>query len=202
MNSATNDQGTKDHSSISHLVRGAAVSIFQFGLMFAFLAVVSLTLPAQTLTTLHSFAGAPDGSNPSSAVVLDQDGNAYGTTFSGGNSTTCNGGCGTVFKVTPDGTETVFSILPEGMTERIRISSSCRVPTGWGQLIGGANGEKLRRFGLGTVFAVTLTGREVGMAQLPRRRARLSPRIVGTRRPVRGHHGRGQSVQSKQALQR
>lgn len=161
MNSATNDQGTNDHSSISHLVRGAAVSIFQFGLMFAFLAVVSLTLPAQTLTTLHSFAGAPDGSNPSSAVVLDQDGNAYGTTFSGGNSTACSGGCGTVFKVTPDGTETVFYNFAgrnDGANPNfLELSGTNLVGT---TLIGGANGEKLRRFGLGTVFAVTLTGQK------------------------------------------
>ena len=160
-NSATIDQRTNDRSSISHLVRGGALSIFQLGLMLAFLAVVTMTLPAQTLTTLHSFAGVPDGSNPSSAVVLDQDGNAYGTTFSGGNSTFCNGGCGTVFKVAPDGTETVFYNFAgknDGANPNfLELQGTNLVGT---TLVGGLNGEKLRRFGLGTIFAVTLTGQK------------------------------------------
>jgi uncharacterized repeat protein (TIGR03803 family) len=129
--------------------------------MLVFLAVLNSTLPAQTLTTLHSFRGAPDGYNPSSAIVLDQDGNAYGTTFSGGNSTTCNGGCGTVFKVALDGTETVFYNFAgrnDGANPNfLELSGTNLVGT---TLLGGIYGEKLRRFGLGTIFAVTLTGQK------------------------------------------
>jgi uncharacterized repeat protein (TIGR03803 family) len=48
---------------------------------------------------LHSFAGAPDGRDPLSALTFDSSGNLYGTTLSGGNSTACPNGCGTFFSL-------------------------------------------------------------------------------------------------------
>ena len=61
-----------------------------------------------TITTLYSLAGnGTDGSYPYSGVVLDADGNLYGTTFSGGVYN-----AGTVFQLAPSGngnwTETVL----------------------------------------------------------------------------------------------
>jgi uncharacterized repeat protein (TIGR03803 family) len=53
-------------------------------------------------TVLHTFSG-PDGANPSSVLLLDSDGNLYGTTQNGGSSTVCGGGCGTVFELSPQG---------------------------------------------------------------------------------------------------
>lgn len=63
--------------------------------------------PGGTLTTLHSFDGA-DGANPVGALVLATDGNFYGTTQNGGANVGdfCEGGCGTLFKITPGGTLT------------------------------------------------------------------------------------------------
>jgi uncharacterized repeat protein (TIGR03803 family) len=64
---------------------------------------------AGNLTTLYSFAGTTDGNVPNGYLQFDAAGNIYGTTFFGG----LNGcgyytfGCGTVFKLAPDGTETV-----------------------------------------------------------------------------------------------
>jgi uncharacterized repeat protein (TIGR03803 family) len=59
------------------------------------------------LTTLHSFDGT-DGANPWAGLVLGSDGNFYGTTSSaGGSNVVCRGdppGCGTIFRITPDGT--------------------------------------------------------------------------------------------------
>jgi len=53
---------------------------------------------------LHSFAGgSSDGVDPKSGVILDDMGNLYGTTFSGG-----SGGKGTVFKLDTTNTETVL----------------------------------------------------------------------------------------------
>jgi uncharacterized repeat protein (TIGR03803 family) len=49
-------------------------------------------------TTLHAFRGGPDGSCPMAALITDATGALYGTT-SGGGSTKCSGGCGTVFKM-------------------------------------------------------------------------------------------------------
>jgi len=61
-------------------------------------------------TVLYNFKGGADGAFPGSALVLDGTGNLYGTTESGGDSTNCSGGCGTVFKLTPS---------PQGWTETI-----------------------------------------------------------------------------------
>jgi uncharacterized repeat protein (TIGR03803 family) len=56
-------------------------------------------------TVLHSFSGGADGSFPYAGLVLDGQGNLYGTTFNGGLNTCTNEasgeGCGVVFKLTP-----------------------------------------------------------------------------------------------------
>jgi uncharacterized repeat protein (TIGR03803 family) len=52
------------------------------------------------LTDLHDF-DANDGANPWGSVVLDANGNLYGTTYAGGNQADCNGGCGVVWEITP-----------------------------------------------------------------------------------------------------
>ena len=62
--------------------------------------------PGGTLTTLYSFctqAGCTDGVSPQAGLVRATDGNFYGTTYSGGASSNCSGGCATVFKITPGG---------------------------------------------------------------------------------------------------
>jgi uncharacterized repeat protein (TIGR03803 family) len=72
--------------------------------------------PGATFTLLHSFTGGPsDGASPGAGLIADSSGNLYGTTSRGGASTLCNGlppntpaGCGTVFKLSPDGTETLL----------------------------------------------------------------------------------------------
>jgi uncharacterized repeat protein (TIGR03803 family) len=51
---------------------------------------------AWTETTLHHFAGGSDGEVPVSGVVLDSNGNVYGTTYYGG---TAN--AGTIFELSP-----------------------------------------------------------------------------------------------------
>ena len=67
------------------------------------------SLPAQTLTTLHMFAGYPsDGGVPDAGVVQATNGNFYGTTYEGGSSSNCSGGCGTVFEITSAGTLTTL----------------------------------------------------------------------------------------------
>ncbi len=59
--------------------------------------------PGGHLTSLYSFAGGADGSRPYAGVVIDKAGNLFGTTSSGG---TFN--AGTVYRLAPDGTETVL----------------------------------------------------------------------------------------------
>jgi len=57
-----------------------------------------------TYTDLHDFAGgANDGAGPGANVTLDGEGNIYGTTDFGGAH-----GDGVVFKLAPDGTQTIL----------------------------------------------------------------------------------------------
>jgi uncharacterized repeat protein (TIGR03803 family) len=59
--------------------------------------------PNGTETVLHDFGNANDGDHPEAGLIEDSSGNLYGTTVNGG---TYNSG--TVFKLAPDGTETVL----------------------------------------------------------------------------------------------
>lgn len=63
-------------------------------------------------TVLYTFpAGGEAGSNPESALVVDKEGNIYGTTpFGGASISPLNQymGFGVLFKLSPDGTETVL----------------------------------------------------------------------------------------------
>ena len=60
-------------------------------------------------TVLHAFTGSSDGRLPQGPLVLDADGNLYGTTYEGGDLA-CGSffGCGVVFKIDAAGS---FSVL-------------------------------------------------------------------------------------------
>ena len=67
--------------------------------------------PAGTETVLHSFgASGTDGQRPSGSLLLGSDGNLYGVTSSGGSNADCKNpkGCGTLYRITPSGVETVL----------------------------------------------------------------------------------------------
>jgi len=53
---------------------------------------------AATESVLHAFAGLPDGSGPSSALIADSSGNLYGATAYGGTN-----GQGSVYELSPNG---------------------------------------------------------------------------------------------------
>jgi uncharacterized repeat protein (TIGR03803 family) len=73
-------------------------------------ATTGIASQAQTLTTLVTF-DITNGAYPYGTLVQGLDGNFYGTTANGGKQQ-CLGGCGTIFKVTPEGTlTTVHSFL-------------------------------------------------------------------------------------------
>src|ERR1700679_5133 len=82
-------------------------SLFHGALLGPALAVAALAPAAAagfTYTLLHTFDGTlTDGGAPAAAVTLDNAGNIYGDTLSGGAYAE-----GTIFKFAPDGTETLL----------------------------------------------------------------------------------------------
>ncbi len=114
-----------------------------------------------TESILHAFFGprASDGLQPSD-LIQASDGNFYGTTMGGGNNT-CSSvdgpvGCGTVFKLTPDGVETVLYSFGASASDAWWPISLMQSSDGnfYGTSIsGGTNG-------VGTVFKLSLEGIE------------------------------------------
>jgi uncharacterized repeat protein (TIGR03803 family) len=119
--------------------------------------------PTGKVTTLYTFKGAPDGYVPWQ-VVLDPDGNLYGTTLYGGTGTCSNGpyaGCGTVFKLATTGEETIlhsFTGPPDGSWPYAGL-----IRDGKGNLYGttylGGTGSCFGS-GCGTVYKIDPTGKE------------------------------------------
>ena len=71
--------------------------------IFLLFCAAAIAASAQTFTTLVSF-DSTNGSNPYfMSLVQGSDGNLYGTTDQGGANDECYLGCGTVFRMTPDG---------------------------------------------------------------------------------------------------
>ena len=111
-------------------------------------------------TVLYSFTGSPDGASPYGRLVMDSQGNLYGTTLQGGTSTNCNGGCGAVFKIsfsngTP--TESLLYSFTGGTTDGeypvgglVMDSAGNLYGTTW---YGGSGSQ-------GTVFEISSSGTE------------------------------------------
>jgi uncharacterized repeat protein (TIGR03803 family) len=120
------------------------------GLIFMLLGVaagVPTDASAQTLTTLYSFAGRPsDGALPEASLIADAAGNLYGTTFGGGSGN----GYGTIFKLTPTGTESVLHTFTGGDGA---WPGAALIADAAGNLYGTTTGGGLN---FGTVFKLTL----------------------------------------------
>ena len=61
-------------------------------------------------TVLLSFGGT-FGSQPYGSLALDSKGDLYGATYNGGNLNDCDGGCGIVFELKPDGQEPILDVF-------------------------------------------------------------------------------------------
>ena len=119
--------------------------------------VFKITPFTGTLTLLYTFcsqSGCTDGGGPQ-GLVQASDGNFYGTTYQGGANTNseCPYGCGTVFKITPNGTLTTLHSFNYTDGE---YPGSPLVQATDGNLYGTtSNGGTSNN---GTVFKVTLSG--------------------------------------------
>ena len=123
--------------------------------VLAFCAATAVGSHAQTLTTLHAFAGYPsDGGTPNAGLAQATDGNFYGTTYAGGTSGNCQGGCGTVFRITPGGTLTTLHSFDfyDGASP-----SAALVQGTDGNIYGTTYGGGANQY-YGTVFKITLSG--------------------------------------------
>jgi uncharacterized repeat protein (TIGR03803 family) len=113
-------------------------------------------------TIMHRFAGGNDGAYPGGGLIADSAGNLYGTTALGGSSSDCEGsGCGTVFKVAPDGSETVLYAFHGGSDGSGPTSTLLRDSSGnlYGTTaVGGSS--NCQGFGCGTVFRIGADGTE------------------------------------------
>ncbi|MGA8878486.1 MAG: choice-of-anchor tandem repeat GloVer-containing protein [Candidatus Korobacteraceae bacterium] len=112
-----------------------------------------------TETVLHSFGNGTDGQRPLVGVVMDGNGNLYGTTDSGGLYNNCDygfgAGCGTVFKLSPmvggGWAETVLHNFGNGMDGQ--NPDACLIFDGAGNLYGTTTSGGVNS--LGTVFELS-----------------------------------------------
>lgn len=110
--------------------------------------------PGGAETILHFFTGKHgDGANPIAGLIADAAGNFFGTTEFGGGRLPCNGfyGCGTVFEIAPDGTETILHSFGDGSKGANPVAGL--VADGKGNFFGTASDGGA--YGYGTVFEIT-----------------------------------------------
>ena len=126
-----------------------------------------------TESVLHVFVGkAKDGAYPSAALIADQQGNFYGTTAGGGSTDNCGAqkkgfraaGCGTVFKLAPDGTESILHVFTGGTDGAYPFGGVIADSTGnlYGTTAGGGGTANcgLGPYGCGIVFKLAPDGTE------------------------------------------
>ena len=108
------------------------------------------------LTTLHTFNGS-DGDEPSGSLIDDAAFNLYGTTAYGGNKSGCVHplGCGTVFKLDPEGNFTMLYAFGAPEKEG-NVPSGPLVLDHAGSLYGTTIGGGINMGG--TVFKLDVTG--------------------------------------------
>ncbi len=137
-----------------------------FGLPFTCGVVFTTTLSG-AVTVLHNFDGT-DGTSPNGTLVQDVQGNLYGVTQYGGQSDACApygaNGCGTVFKITPQGAFSSlysFCSLANCMDGANPFGGLLLGIDGnlYGATAYGGNHVDCAGNGCGTIFKITTTGR-------------------------------------------
>jgi uncharacterized repeat protein (TIGR03803 family) len=123
--------------------------------------IVFKLAPGGKETLLHSFQGGDDGTYPRGGLIADNAANFYGTTGAGGGGN-CDGGCGTVFKLAPDGTETILYAFQGGADGIGPVGTLIADASGnfYGVTEGGGSfsGSDCADQGCGTVFELMANG--------------------------------------------
>jgi uncharacterized repeat protein (TIGR03803 family) len=123
-NFAGSADGGDPYASLIRDAAGNLYSTVDYG-GTSFAGAVFKVAPNGTETVLYSFSGGADGAYPFSPVVRDAAGNLYGTTSQGGSAN-----AGVVFKVDPNGTETVLHSFTGGADGIIPIGGLLRDKAG------------------------------------------------------------------------
>jgi uncharacterized repeat protein (TIGR03803 family) len=123
----------------------------------AALAIAMMAAPAARSApkekAIYSFTAGADGAQPQSGVILDAEGNLYGTAQDGAGQGCGGGGCGTVFKLTPKGKETTLHVFT-GDDGAFPIATL--VADAAGNLYGTAiDGGPLKHCACGVIFEIT-----------------------------------------------
>jgi uncharacterized repeat protein (TIGR03803 family) len=120
--------------------------------------------PVGTMTVLYNFGiyGSGDAQQPHASLLQGSDGNLYGTTLYGGAYNN-----GAVFRITPNGAESVLHSFSGGYSEVGHgLAGSNDGATPWAALIEGRRGDFYGVTGnggiynAGTVFKITSSGEE------------------------------------------
>jgi uncharacterized repeat protein (TIGR03803 family) len=117
-------------------------------------------------STLHEFQGGSDGAVPVAGLTVDAAGNLYGTTsYGGAGGSNCPEGtlgCGTVFKLAPDGTEAVLYAFQGGSDGWSPYAGVIEDKAGnfYGTTYLGGGTGCAHNDGCGTVFRLGADGKE------------------------------------------
>jgi uncharacterized repeat protein (TIGR03803 family) len=115
--------------------------------------------PNGNYSNLHSFGNAPDGRLPVAGLVQGSDSNLYGTTEYGGTGG-CNGGCGTIFRISPSGTYTTlysFGYSPAGYFPQAGLVQGSD-GNFYGTTLWGGTASTNCETGCGTIFRISPSG--------------------------------------------
>lgn len=164
--SFTGSSGTNPHGELLEAKAGQFLGSTAFGGDGSNGTVYKFTVAKDHFTVLHAFTGGADGALPWSNLIKGSDGAFYGTTQGGGTGTcsdyTIPAGCGTVFRVTVAGDESIAyhfagyptdGAYPTGGLTRGKDGILYGTTAAGGFLAPGNCGS-----GCGTVFSLSTTG--------------------------------------------
>ncbi len=120
-------------------------------------------------SVVYSFKGHNDGGMPYSGVIIDEAGNLYGTTSEGGGKNCSGYGCGTVYRISPDGTESILYSFQGGADGTTPGSDLIADDAGnlYGTTILGGTSAQCGNLGCGTVFELSPDGTKTTLYSLP-----------------------------------
>jgi len=112
-----------------------------------------------SFTTLYTFQGGSDGDAPLGALLIDKSGALYGTTNQGGGNGCDGNGCGTVYKLAPDGMIFVLHVFG-GSDGAFPVGGLVADKVGNLYGVTHLGGSGCQGYGCGTVYRLSSDGQE------------------------------------------